>query len=98
MQERQYQAKLIKKLEKMFSGCMILKNDPTYLQGVPDILILHGDRWAMLEIKIAAHANIQPNQEYYIDRLGQMSYASFINPENEGEVLHELQLALGSGR
>lgn len=96
MRESQYQHKLIKKLERMFPGCFIMKNDSSYRQGVPDILILHNDRWAMLEVKIDAAADVQPNQEYYVGMLDDMSYAAFIHPENEGEVLHELQLALGS--
>ena len=82
----------------MFPGCFILKNDPTFVQGVPDILILYRDRWAMLEVKMDVSSNIQPNQEYYIAQLGEMSFASFINPSTEEAVLDELQLALGSRR
>lgn len=94
MRERDYQAKLIKKLEVMFPGCVILKNDSQYVQGVPDITIFHEDRWAMLEIKISATAHRGPNQEHYVRKLRDMSYASFIHPDNEAEVLDELQQAL----
>lgn len=31
--ESEFQAKLIKKLKELFKGCIILKNDPEYLQG-----------------------------------------------------------------
>lgn len=94
MRENVYQAQLIKTLKKMFKGCIILKNDTDYLQGIPDLLILFNDRWAMLEVKSHAAAEVQPNQEYYVDILGLMSFAAFIYPENEEEVLYDLQYAL----
>lgn len=93
MLERDYQKTLIAKLERLFPGCFILKNDPGYLQGVPDLLILYGDRWAMLEVKAKANAAIQPNQAYYVDLLDRMSFASFIDPSNEQDVLDALTRA-----
>lgn len=94
MLESRYQAQLIRKLNRMFPGCFILKNDSSYLQGVPDLLILVGPRWGMLEVKPDAAASYQPNQEYYLDLLGEMSFASVIYPEIEEDVLDELQQAL----
>ena len=93
MLERDYQRLLIEKLETMFPGCFILKNDPGYLQGVPDLLILHGDRWGMLEVKVSERARVQPNQTYYVDLLNRMSFASFICPSTEEEVLDALSRA-----
>lgn len=101
MLESTYQARLIKKLRKMLPGCVILKNDSSYMQGIPDLIILFCDRWAMLEVKTSADADQQPNQEWYIIELNRMSYAAFIFPSNEREVLRELQRALqprGSSR
>lgn len=98
MNEAYYQNKLVKKLEKLFPDCFIIKNDPAENQGLPDILILFRHQWAMLEVKISAKANTQPNQEYYIDMFDEMSFASFINPQNEERVLNDLQLALGVTR
>lgn len=92
--EADFQAKLIKEIKKMLGHCYILKNDSSYIQGFPDLLILFRDRWAVLECKRSANAHIQPNQQYYIDDLGSMSYASFICPENKEDVLNELQQAL----
>ena len=97
MLENAYQARLIKKLRELFPGCIILKNDPSYIQGIPDITILWGVRWAMLEDKASAKAIIQPNQSYYVDLLNGMSFAAFICPENEAEILYELQQAFQSG-
>lgn len=98
MLERNYQARLIKKLYAMFpENTVVLKNDANYLQGFPDLLILHGDKWAALETKKDRDAHHQPNQDYYVEKLGRMSYASFIFPENEEEILYEVQRALEPG-
>ena len=94
MTENQYQAKLIRKLRVMFPGCVIIKNDPTYQQGFPDLTIFFGTRWAVLEVKAEADAPEQPNQRYFVQQLGEMSYSAFIYPENEAEVLVALQQAL----
>lgn len=93
MLERDYQRALIDKLERLFPGCFILKNDPGYLQGVPDLLVLHGGRWAMLEVKASAKAATRPNQNYYVELLNRMSFAAFIYPSNEQEVLDALARA-----
>ncbi len=66
MNEKKYQAALIKKLEILFPGCVILKNDSGYKQGILDLTILWGRYWASLEIKASRDSNIQPNQQYYV--------------------------------
>jgi hypothetical protein len=96
--ERDFQAKLIKELKDIFKGCIIMKNDSSYIQGIPDILILYEDRWAALEVKKSKTASHRPNQEYYVDLMDDMSFASFIYPENKEEVLYELQQTLFSRR
>lgn len=96
--ERDFQSKLIKELKQIFDGCIIMKNDPDYIQGIPDLLILFEDKWAALEAKKSANAPHRPNQDYYVNRMDTMSYASFIYPENKEEVLYELQQALFSRR
>lgn len=94
--ERDFQANLIKELKSRFEGCMVMKLDSSYIQGIPDLLILYNDKWATLECKKNAKAHRQPNQEYYVDKMNQMSYSSFICPENKEEVLNELQQAFES--
>lgn len=91
--ESQFQAKLIKKLKAMFPGCVVLKNDANYIQGFPDLTVLWKDKWAILECKRESEAHKQPNQQYYIDWGNASSFGRFICPENEEEVLHDLQQA-----
>lgn len=98
MREVAYQGRLIKKLQAMFPGCFILTNDPSKIQGIPDILILFGNQWAMLEVKITESFYDEPNQYYYIDMFNRMSFAAFIHPQNEEQVLYDLQSALGVSR
>lgn len=96
MLENKFQANLIKELKNMFPGCIVMKNDASYIQGIPDLLILHNDKWASLEAKRSANAKKQPNQEYYVGRMNEMSFSRFICPENKEEVLNELQQAFKS--
>lgn len=95
MNEGVYQRRLIKKIQRMLPGCFIIKNDPSDTQGIPDLLILFNDKWGALEAKISDRAPRQPNQIYYIDTFNEMSFAAFISPENESEVLGDLKRVLG---
>lgn len=94
MRESQFQAQLIKKLNKMLPGIIVLKNDPNYIQGIPDLILLYKNRWAALEVKRGATASVRPNQAHYIRTMYAMSYAAFIYPENESEILSEVQQSL----
>lgn len=101
MRENSYQPELIKKLRALFPECFILKNDSDYMQGVPDLLILWHDRWAMLEVKRKqprSAKDFEPNQEYYLQVLDDMSFAACIYPENEEEILDALQSAFTARR
>lgn len=98
MLENRYQAELIKRLRIRFPDCVILKNDSAYMPGVPDLILLWHDRWAMLEVKKSSTARERPNQRYYVEQLDEMSFAAFIYPENEEEVLDEIQRAFSTRR
>lgn len=94
MLENKFKTDLVKELEHIFPGCIVLHIDPNEIQGIPDLLILYKDKWAALEGKKSATASHRPNQDYYVDLMNRMSFASFIYPENKEEVLYELQQAL----
>lgn len=89
--ERDFQANLIKELKELFVGCLVMKLDSGYLQGIPDLLILYKNKWATLECKKDSRAKKQPNQEYYVGLMNEMSFSRFICPENKEEVLNDLQ-------
>ena len=96
MLESNFQGKLISELKCLFDGCIVIKNDPNYIQGIPDLIVLYKNKWAALECKKSVSAKKQPNQEYYIGRMNDMSFSRFICPENKEEVLSELQQAFES--
>lgn len=93
--ERDFQSKLIKDLKVIFPGCMVMKLDPDYIQGIPDILVLYKNKWAVLEVKRSKNAKRQPNQDYYVEMMDDMSFSRFIYPENKDEVLSELKGVFG---
>ena len=92
--ENGFQDNLKKEIEEMFPGCMVFKMDQ--IQGIPDLLVLHNDKWASLECKKNERASKRPNQEYYVELMNGMSFSRFIYPENKEEVLNELQQAFKS--
>lgn len=87
--ESGFQDRLREDLQTRFPGCMIFKMDQK--QGIPDLLILYKNKWASLECKKSANAKKQPNQDYYVNKMNEMSFSRFINPENKESVLNELQ-------
>lgn len=96
MKENKFQADLKKELKAMFPGCIVTKLDPGDIQGIPDLLVLYGKRWATLENKRSKKATKRPNQEYYVNKMNEMSFSRFIYPENKEEVLNDLQQAFKS--
>ena len=91
MLENRFKTELIRDIEAMFPGCIVLHLDPNEIQGIPDLLILYKNKWAALEGKKHANATHRPNQDYYVNLMNDMSFAAFIYPENKEEVLYELQ-------
>lgn len=91
MLERDFQASLIKELKDRLPGSIILKNDPSYKQGVPDLIVLYHSRWATLECKKNQKASHQPNQDYYVGLMDDLSFSAFIYPENRCDVLDALE-------
>lgn len=90
MKENKFQSNLKKELKDKFPGCIVTKLDSGDIQGIPDLLILYKNKWATLENKKDSKAHKQPNQEYYVNKMNEMSFSRFIYPENKDEVLNEL--------
>lgn len=96
--ERDFQKDLVKELKDRFVGAIVTKLDSSHIQGIPDLLILFGDKWATLECKKCSGASHRPNQNYYVDRMNQMGFSKFIFPENKGDVLNELEIYFQQSR
>ena len=92
--ESKFQSDLITAIELMIPNAVVMKNDPNYRQGFPDLVVYHEDRFVLLECKRNKGAPEQPNQRYWIDWFGQFTYTAFVYPENKSEVLHAVQQAL----
>ena len=92
MLENKFQANLIRELKNEFPECIVMKNDSSYIQGIPDLLVLHKDKWASLEVKRSSNASHQPNQDYYVDKMNNMGFSRFIYPENKDNVMTDLRL------
>jgi hypothetical protein len=92
MLENRFKTNLIREIKNLFPGSMVMHLDPTEIQGIPDLLVLYKNKWAVLEGKKNATASVRPNQSYYVDLMNRMSFAAFIYPENKDEVLDELYL------
>ena len=88
--ESKFQKELIDEIKKEYPGCIVMKNDSGYIQGIPDWTILYKNKWAVLEAKRDKKATAQPNQPYYVEKLNDMSFSRFVYPENKDEVLKEL--------
>lgn len=88
--ESGFQDKLRDEIKQKYPDSLIFKMDQ--IQGIPDLLVLHKSKWASLECKKNAIASHRPNQDYYVDKLNNMSFARFIYPENKDQVLEELDL------
>lgn len=95
--ESKFQADFIKDLRDLFPGCIIVKGNSEYLQGIPDVLLLYRNNWAALEMKRSiaemekcVRTNNPPNQAWYVETMNHMSFSAFVYPENREEIIHAL--------
>lgn len=95
MLESKFQTSLIKEVKSRYPGAICIKNDANYLQGVPDWTIFFNDRYALLEVKKSENEEPRPNQPYYVELFGEMSFAAFVYPENKDEILNRLDVHFG---
>lgn len=97
--ENKFQSQLIKDIKKEFKGCTVLKNDPNYIQGIPDLVVFYGDKYAFLEVKKQKDASHRPNQDYYIKKFHEQgAYSSFVYPENKEDVIDGMARSFGVTR
>ena len=89
--------KLKKKIKKAVPGSVVLKNSPNDILGIPDLTVLGPNgKYAILECKRASDSNIQALQDYYVEKFNKSSYATFVSPANQKEVIEDLKRILGN--
>lgn len=92
MLESQFQQSLIERLEKTFPGSIVMKNDPGYIQGIPDLTMLYKNKYFAFECKRSSTEKKRPNQQWYVDHINEMGgNAYFIHPDNVEEIIHDIQ-------
>ena len=84
--ESKFQKELMDEIRERYPGCMITKNDSSYIQGIPDWTIFYRNKYAILEAKREEKAN------YYVEQFDKMSFSRFVYPENKDEVLRDLDI------
>lgn len=96
--ESKFQKKLKDDIRELFPGAVVTKMDANDIQGIPDLLVIWFDKWALLECKESRKASKRPNQDYYVNMFRTWSYSAFVYPENKEEILDELQSAFKSSK
>lgn len=86
--ESRFEQTVVKKIKQLFPDAIVTKLNTK--QGIPDRLILCGKKWASLEFKRDKDASHRPNQDWYVNKMNDMSFSRFIYPENKDEVLSAL--------
>lgn len=95
--EREYQPKVIARLQREYPSGIVMKNDAGYRQGYPDLIFTYG-KTIHLETKRDSSASFRPNQTYYINLINaQGGFARSIRPENEEEIFEEIHNYLDDG-
>ena len=90
--EAEFKSQLYKKIRERFPGSEVLPNDANHVQGIPDATVYFPNgRYMMLEGKRAETSSRRPNQKYYVQESPLSQNAMFVHPENEEEVLSELE-------
>jgi len=85
--ESKFQSLFIKTLKQKFPECIVVKNNPNYIQGIPDLTMFLGSQWFTFESR-------RPNQEWYVNRMNEMGgHSYFVYPENMEEILNDIQQA-----
>lgn len=84
MLETDYQNKILKPaIHERFPGCFVFKQDESQCQGIPDLIVLYGNQYAIIECKRSAKAKYRPNQEFYLDMFTKWNVLAMTSyPEN----------------
>lgn len=92
--ETKFQANLKSKINKTYGKdkCYIHKTECNDYQGIPDLCVTYRGKAAYLECKRSATASHRPNQDYRVKKINEDGgFARVVYPENEDEVLKEME-------
>ena len=97
--EADYKPKLMGRIATRFAPLHVVRfqhNDPNApaSQGIPDLTVYIDDLWFLLEVKRSEKSKKRPNQDYYINLYGSVTFCAVIFPENEEEVLDAMERSL----
>lgn len=93
--EREFEKDFMEDLDEVLPNGHWIKGNSQMQQGIPDRMFLHGEHWAMLEFKRETDSAKQENQDWFIEKFNNMSYAKIVTPENAQEVIDEIQATFG---
>lgn len=93
--ESEFASELKEEIRHRFPDCFIIKLDSNQVQGIPDLMILWKEYWAILETKRGLRSVRQPNQEYYVELFDRMSFSAFVHPLNYRDILDDMERAFG---
>lgn len=93
--EGEYKTDSLKRLQGVlmmrYGRCLIMKNDPTFKQGMPDQIVIVEPFHVFLEYKRSKSESHRPNQDYYVNLFNkQGGYAAFIYPDIEQQIFQEV--------
>lgn len=92
MRESAFERRVVSDIKSWNDNVLVLKNNASMIQGIPDRTVYFADKFAMLEFKKSKDAKHQPNQDWYIDKINSNGgFARFIYPENEEKTLADLK-------
>lgn len=76
-------------MQQLGIDCEVYQNK-SQRRSTLDTIFLGPGCWAMLEFKEDEKSPHQPNQDYYVEKLNNMCYATFVYPQNANKVMEDL--------
>lgn len=89
--EKDFQAKFLTKLRKLGCKCYKQQMNATTRAGTPDVIVLLGPVWIMLEFKKAKNSPKRPGQQRNIDWANEVSFGWFVDPSCADEVYEQIK-------
>lgn len=86
--ESKFEQEFCKRLKDYDKDIIVLKL--TGVPGIPDRIVLHHNKFALLEFKRSKNASHRPLQDWYINHFAQWTESYFVYPENADDVYNSI--------